>query len=199
MKSPRIYRYIIRHDDGYAPCTDNGFLTLATCKPSIRSAANIGDWVAGYMPKGLGEGLLVWFGRIEKTMSPIDYGRVYRGRKDAQYRLGKSGNIERAKLWYHPDADQQQKDLRSKVLIFDPEATWYFGGEPIEPPSSLDFLKPEGQGHRVNLRRPNNLDDMLAWLKSERAPSSFSQPRSAIDEGCGVGCGPRRKTLQKQC
>lgn len=199
MRPPRIYRYILRHDDGYAPCIDNGLLTLATCKPAIRSTADIGDWVAGYMPKGLGEGLLVWFAQVEKVMRPTDYERNYRGRRDAQYRMNASGDIERVNPRYHPDRDQQHRDKRAKVLIFDPAATWYFGGEPVEPPSSLGFLKPEGQGHRVKVREPGDLEAMLICLNEEGPPGLFARPRSDEDDDCGTGCAPSPKRRLKRC
>lgn len=199
MRAPRIYRYILKHDDGYAPCVDDRLLTLATCKPMIRSTAKEGDWVAGYMPKGLGEGLLVWFGCIDSTMFPTDYEQKFRGRKDAQYRLDDVGKIERVNSQYHPDQDQQRKDLNAKVLIFDPKATWYFGGRPVQPPLPLDFLKPEGQGHRVNLRRQNDLAEMVAWLKTAGQPGIFGQPRSFVGEDCESTCAPKSRKVSKGC
>ena len=43
----RIYSYVVRYDSGFAPNPFYGYCTLATCKPPIRRAANIGDWVVG--------------------------------------------------------------------------------------------------------------------------------------------------------
>lgn len=43
----RIYSYVVRYDSGFAPNPFYGYCTLATCKPAIRRAANIGDWVVG--------------------------------------------------------------------------------------------------------------------------------------------------------
>lgn len=43
----RLYSYVVARDFGFAPNPFHGWCTLATCKPKIRSAAAIGDWVVG--------------------------------------------------------------------------------------------------------------------------------------------------------
>lgn len=42
-----LYTYAITRDFGFAPNPFHGFCTLATCKPDIRKAAKVGDWVMG--------------------------------------------------------------------------------------------------------------------------------------------------------
>lgn len=39
--------YVVARDFGFAPNPFHGTCTLATCKPAIRSAARVGDWVIG--------------------------------------------------------------------------------------------------------------------------------------------------------
>lgn len=43
----RVYVYVVDRDFGFAPNPFHGFLSLATCKPRIRSVASVGDWVVG--------------------------------------------------------------------------------------------------------------------------------------------------------
>lgn len=43
----RFFSYVLSRDYGFAPNPFNGICTLATCKPKIRAAANIGDWIFG--------------------------------------------------------------------------------------------------------------------------------------------------------
>ena len=43
----RVYIYVIARDFGFAPNPFHGACTLATCKPRIRNAARVGDWVFG--------------------------------------------------------------------------------------------------------------------------------------------------------
>jgi len=43
----RLFSYILARDYGFAPNPFYGCCTLATCKPRIRAAAMVGDWVVG--------------------------------------------------------------------------------------------------------------------------------------------------------
>lgn len=42
-----LFVYVVARDFGFAPNPFHGFCTLATCKPKIRNAAKIGDWIIG--------------------------------------------------------------------------------------------------------------------------------------------------------
>ncbi|EIK43218.1 hypothetical protein O59_004011 [Cellvibrio sp. BR] len=42
-----LYTYAITRDFGFAPNPFHGICTLATCKPRIRKAAKVGDWILG--------------------------------------------------------------------------------------------------------------------------------------------------------
>lgn len=42
-----IFAYVVEHDIGFAPNPFFGVCTLAACKPRIRRAADIDDWVVG--------------------------------------------------------------------------------------------------------------------------------------------------------
>jgi hypothetical protein len=44
----RLFSYKQTHDTGFAPNPFYGVCTLATCKPRIREAKRIGDWIAGF-------------------------------------------------------------------------------------------------------------------------------------------------------
>lgn len=41
------FSYVLTRDFGFAPNPFNGICTLATCKPRIRKAAKVGDWIFG--------------------------------------------------------------------------------------------------------------------------------------------------------
>ncbi|RKT46644.1 hypothetical protein [Thiocapsa rosea] len=49
-----LYVYAITRDYGFAPNPFHGFCTLATCKPGIRKAARVDDWVMGVGGSTLG-------------------------------------------------------------------------------------------------------------------------------------------------
>lgn len=46
-KESYLYAYAITRDYGFAPNPFHGVCTLATCKPRVRTGANIGDWILG--------------------------------------------------------------------------------------------------------------------------------------------------------
>lgn len=43
----KFFSYVVARDYGFAPNPFHGVCTLATCKPRIRKAANVGDWIFG--------------------------------------------------------------------------------------------------------------------------------------------------------
>lgn len=51
---PRLYSYILSHDEGFSPNPFRGVLTLACCKSAIRRAAAVGDVIVGLTPRVVG-------------------------------------------------------------------------------------------------------------------------------------------------
>jgi hypothetical protein len=66
----RLYSYKVARDFGFAPNPFYGLCTLATCKPNIRKAAQVGDWVVGTgsKPNRL-EGRLVFAMEVSETLA----------------------------------------------------------------------------------------------------------------------------------
>ncbi|MCW2349173.1 hypothetical protein [Sphingobium sp. B12D2B] len=175
----RIFRYILQTDTGMAPCIDRGRLTLATCKPKIRSSAQPGDWVLGFYPRPFEPGLVAWAGRVARKLETGDYEREFRRRSDAVYRQKADGNFKRLQPHYHSGASEIRKDLSAPALVFDEQATWYFGDEPRLLPDALIHLAAGGQGHRVNGTREDDLPTLSAWLRSCSSPGIVGRPRHA--------------------
>lgn len=182
----RIFRYILRHDTGMAPCIDRGLVSLATCKPKIRGSAQRGDWVVGFYPKEP-RGLVAWAGRISRRVEIGDYEAEFRGRSDAVYRAKPNGTFKRLRPDYHPGANEIRKDISSPVLVFDPVSTWYFGNQPKMLPDSLMSLAAKGRGYRVNGATDSDLASMRAWLETA-PPGIHGAPRHPP-----LPTGPTRK------
>lgn len=66
----KLFSYIVARDYGFAPNPFYGWCTLATCKPRIRSAARIGDWVVGTGAKTKYDlaGRLLYAMQVEETL-----------------------------------------------------------------------------------------------------------------------------------
>lgn len=70
----RLHSYVVRRDYGFAPNPFFGVCTLATCKPRIRSVAEIGDWVVGTGSKTQGrEKHVVYAMRVTGAMEFEQY------------------------------------------------------------------------------------------------------------------------------
>ena len=172
----RIFRYILRHDNGMAPCIDKGLVSLATCKPKIRGSAQPGDWVVGFCPREP-RGLVAWAGRISRRVEIADYEEKFRGRSDAVYRAKRNGEFKRLRPDYHTAANDIRKDISAPVLVFDPASTWYFGNEPQMLSASLMSLAAKGRGYRVNGTVDDDPASMQAWLLKTAPPGIHGTPR----------------------
>lgn len=203
----RIYRYILTHDSGMAPCPAGGRITLATCKPVIRRTANPGDWVLGFRPGSLERGLLLWAGKVEQVMDHGDYEREFRGRPDAVYRIGKDGGYKRLLPDYHPTQREMDRDTSAPVLLFDSKVSLYFNGQPQPLPQELAHLAAAGRGHRVSGTEPGDVSRLEAWLAQLDIvpPDSADRNSTGRRSGCGsrsaeTSCGsPRRAKVKRGC
>jgi hypothetical protein len=84
----KFYFYKMTTDSGGAPCVENGMLSLAICKPSIRRTARDGNIIIGFGGKKLGE-KLIYVAKISKVVVTGDYYRdnaSYTNRQDCIYR-----------------------------------------------------------------------------------------------------------------
>lgn len=184
----RIYRYILTHDSGMAPCPDDGLITLATCKPVIRRMARPGDWVLGFRPGALVRGLMLWAGKVEHSMSHGEYQRRYPRRSDAVYRLAKDGLYERFAPDYHPSQTEMDRDTGAPVLLFDRRCSVYLDGSPEPLPEHLAHLAAAGRGHRVTEGKSELTADLEAWVGEIKSNRSYRP--SGGSGGMPGGCGP---------
>ncbi len=189
----RIYRYVLAHDRGMAPNPRRGLITLATCKPELRKTARVGDWVIGNFPAPKNE-VVAWVGKVARSLPIERYALEYPARHDALYELGPNDQLRRIPdkhSWYHSDADQQRKDKKGSVLIFERHQSWYFGGNGRVLPPELHHLAARGQGHRVNQRHDGDLVTLEAWLADQGPLGIQGEPRDGWDGPEGNGCGPK--------
>jgi Nucleotide modification associated domain 2 len=185
----RIYRYILAHDSGMAPCLHDGLISLATCKPMIRRRAEVDDWVLGFRPGSLERGLMLWAGKVQAVASHGEYQRARRGRPDAVYLERKDGSYERLVSDYHLTQKEMDRDLSGPVLIFDAKVSIHLDGQPVPLPGELAHLAAAGRGHRVNGTNPNDTARLEAWIRSLKARGlgCATSLRDDIRSGCSSG------------
>lgn len=69
-----LYIYVVARDFGFAPNPYHGLCTLATCKPQIRSKAQIGDWVMGVGGRRLkATGKCVYLMKVSEILTYKNY------------------------------------------------------------------------------------------------------------------------------
>ena len=192
----RIYRYVLATDCGMAPNPQHGIVSLATCKPAIRSTARVGDWVVGVFPSPRNH-LVAWAGKVAECVAIARYGVEFSNRRDSLCTPNDTGAPQRNRTrlpWYHTTEKDRQKDTRGSVLMFDPAATWYFGGQGQMIDVEVEHLVPHGQGHRINRVCAGDAERLEAWLRSIGPPGILACPR---DPWPGPGRSPFDGTARK--
>jgi len=180
-----ILRYVLRTDNGFAPCIDKGVLSLCCCKPVIRRCANVGDYVMGFMPIELAreEPLLTWVGVISEKLTMGDYQAKYPDRQDAIYKRdgyhsdGRENLSHNGGCHHSGHADQTRDKNGINALLF--EQFWYWGGTPIPIQPNLRSLAYNGPGHKKAVINKSVLPELCKWLKSLE-PGIHGQPRNIL-------------------
>ena len=92
----RLYVYKLMVDNGGAPCVHGNRLTLAICKPRIRSSAGIGDVIFGFAANSLSrDNRLIYIARVTGIEPDGGYydDDAYAGRPDRIYVRGDDGHF----------------------------------------------------------------------------------------------------------
>jgi hypothetical protein len=177
----RIYYYILRYDDGFAPCVDRGALTLAICKPSIRRAAEEGDWLMGVSPKAHGHRLCYAAQVTEKIRGRKYYvARRFKNRGDRIYSFD-GARFRLRNRSVHTEANTgtdvgRYPEYKNAVILGSGRGAFWYFGEKARDISRDQFpalnrrLDRLSQGHRVNHSNKvhRELEQIIRILKSEK-------------------------------
>ncbi|HLH24713.1 MAG TPA: hypothetical protein VK066_19500 [Chloroflexota bacterium] len=216
---PTLYTYCIRYDNGAAPNPYWGICTLVICKPQIRRAAQVGDWIVGTgsrsSPLGDISGQVVYAMKVTKKMTMAEYdsftidqlpqkipdwgGSDYRRRiGDSIYDFSVDPPAQRRGI--HTE-DRRERDLGGHFALLSDHYV-YFGDQPKRLPEHLLPIVRHGQGHRSRANDPY-LDDFVDWIAGLGCPSNMldGQPqqlhRPSFARWCGIdGRGNRRSTCE---
>ncbi|MDP3919240.1 MAG: hypothetical protein Q8R76_00315 [Candidatus Omnitrophota bacterium] len=198
---PKLFVYKIKVDSGGAPCVRKGLLTLAICKPLIRSAANAGDWIFGFGSNELDNRLIYVAEVTEKLCNGLYYGKVFSGRPDAIYRWkGDQLRPKRNRL-YHRGIKDPERDIgvfahykRANVLLS--RKYRYFGKERYDYSVGLrQFIRSIGRGHRcrISAHRRAQLEDLRKrvwreWKKTGRPTHAAPADRQSVCHADAGSC-----------
>ena len=160
---PKLYSYVVARDFGFAPNPFYGFCTLATCKPRIRKAAQVGDWIIGTGSKSKGRKRhIVYAMCVNEVMSFNEYWqdpRFHQKRPDMYASISKAfgDNIyyrdNTSNEWIQIDSHHSYEcgkpNLKNlchdtkidRVLISDDFIYWGGSGPQIPTFSGIDICK----------------------------------------------------------
>ena len=193
----RIYFYKLTVDAGAAPCVQGGMLSLAICKPMIRSRATVDDLIFGFTASSLDpRNRLIYAARITKKLTDGEYyeGDKFTSRHDCIYRSQSSRYVRRGGAKFHDKPSDLNHDLgsypeyaRANVLLSSDFR--YFGvNGTAEYKSKYELIRKAveslGRGQRVNLA-PELREQFLAmkkWLWGKSDNKVLGQPTDASSE-----------------
>lgn len=196
----RLFSYVVRYDSGFAPNPFFDFCTLATCKPDIRKAAQLGHWVVGTGSadkKVLRGGHLVYAMKVTDVLTFQDYDadtRFPRKKPDLgiseRRACGDNVYYQEDGAWrqrrsFHTELDGSPNPKHiardtgvNRVLVSDDYV--YLGGYGPPIPSrfrgdhGFDICK-KGQGRKI-FDDPDLIGDFVEWLRSLGEPGYVSAP-----------------------
>ena len=200
----KLFSYVVRSDNGFAPNPFWGTCTLATCKPEIRRLAQVGDCIAGTGSRtdGRHEHLVFvmfvteamtfseywqdeWFAN-KKPIEPIRPGDKNACGDNIYYKLGPDRWHQRTS--FHGES-HLPTDTKVDRILASTDFTYWGGAGPKIPNRFLrdGFLASRGYRSRFS---KDLIDDFEEWCrglgKSGRLADPPSWPRT---DTCGCnGC-----------
>lgn len=208
-----LYIYVVERDFGFAPNPFHGYCTLATCKPRIRAAAKVGDWVMGVGGRRLkATGKCVFLMNVTEIISFDDYWLDDRFRIKKSYRNGSpvmmvgdniyhkkgtSGNwMQEDSHHSNPDGTTNFKNLQTDTIsgnVLISNNFFYFGTRaPSVDLNSIGYIN--GRGHRkISLKDANvvafvkNIENKYRRYKNlvKADPFDFAQATKRVDQTTG--------------
>lgn len=179
---PTLFSYVVRDDAGSAPNPFWGVCTLVICKPKIRRAAQVDDWVVGTgssrSPKGNIRDRVVYAMRITDKMTMRDYdewAREERSEKipdwrssDWRRRLGDamydfSEFPPRVREGGPHGLEHREHDLKGEYALLS-RHFFYFGDAPVALPDHLLGIIKRGPGHR-GPQNAQYLEPFVEWIE----------------------------------
>ena len=203
----KLFTYTIPVDDGAAPNPFGGYCTLAICKPAIRRAARVGDWVAGFgsktSPSGNLSGKLVYAMEVNQVKSMEDYDRLAScqwpskvpdiNSRDLTRRLGDciydfSVDPPRQRPGVHGPGNQRV-DLGGRNVLISSNY-FYFGSNAIDLIPELFPILHQTQGHKSRANE-SYAPVFIDWIYSmKREPGQlYGWPDFVVSWSSTLACG----------
>ncbi len=195
MSQPKLYSYVVEHDNGHAPNPYFGVCTLCRCKfkagpgkpKNIVDLAEEGDWIVGTgganLRRSAGHGTLVYAMRVDEKLSREQYysDRRFAKKKwtDATYAQTQGDNVRPNNGF----ETHEQSALVSRHF-------YYFGANAIPIPQRFSALEKKGPGFKKHFD-PADINRFVEWLTENHTPGKHGEPCGSQPEGsrrCTSSC-----------
>lgn len=182
-----VFVYVVARDFGFAPNPFHGFCTLACCKPRIRSAAKVGDWIFGMAGRNLAKAGHCIFGmRVSEVLTFDEYwldprfeikkplrngSRVMMLGDNIYHRDGKTREWVQEDSHHSlpdgtPDLSNIATDTQTNRVLISDDYTFFGASSPLIPQNLLDAMGyNNGRNHRrfeVKAAQP-----LLTWFREQ--------------------------------
>nr|VFK78319.1 MAG: hypothetical protein BECKSD772D_GA0070982_101152 [Candidatus Kentron sp. SD] len=185
----KLFSYVVARDYGFAPNPFFGVCTLATCKPRIRKAATIGDWVIGTgSKKNDRQGVLVYAMGVSEVMMFNEYwsderflrkipnlrgskkqafgDNIYYRNSDGQWHQAESHHSYPGRSNPH----NIRNDTRTDRLLIGEEFAYWGGSGPEIPQKFRDYngidICKKGPGHKSEIFPNELVAEFVEWFRS---------------------------------
>lgn len=187
----RLHSYVVARDYGFAPNPFFGICTLATCKPKIRGAAVVGDWVMGTGSKTSNrQDRIVYAMRVTETMTFEQYWNAIRFQQKKPNLRGSKKQAFGDNIYFRdsagrrwcqldshhsladgsPNSENVDVDTGTNRVLASTEFVYWGGLGPKLPKQFVNYGPRHesvlaGRGHR-NGFPPQLVADVIAWIRS---------------------------------
>ena len=178
----RLFSYVVRWDHGFAPNPFYGVCSIATCKPDIRRAAKLGDYVLGTGTAGRGlSGKAVFLVRVGEIIAFDEYWSDVRFMRkipvmngSLQQRFGDNIYHREGSKWIQADSRHSRVGSRPNVMnlkrdtgktdsvLLGTEFTYWGGDGPSIPGRLSEFIH-STPGHRAFFSE-QQIQHFLTWI-----------------------------------
>ena len=183
----KISSYVLPHDYDFAPNPFGDFLTLATCKPVIRSNANVGDIILGVSSanSAMKSGHLIYAAIVSEVLPLESYATDAR----FEYKKPKPNDLKSSlgdNIYYQENGQWKQipngshviseleKDISGRNALIC-EQFWYFGDKAPKIPEHLLKIVCRGRSHK-NTDDPELINQLQTWLNDFSQNGRIGKP-----------------------
>jgi len=177
MRSTTLRRFVYKCtvDDGGAPCSDDGLLTLTICKPNIRRTAKEGDLIFAFGSNNESPAnRLVYIAEVSRLVPGGKYFEddEFKPRQDCIYERVDGRLQQRSNAKFHDDEKARISELGAEpsypnAIAIVAKDFRYFGKRGMadwkaDAPKLCELLDRLQQNHRVNFT-PDLLSELVAF------------------------------------